>query len=161
MTKETKKQKVYRANNIAKYFIYLASKDVIGGNGKEREGITNLKLQKILYLAQAYYLAKFKKPLFNDKIEAWQYGPVIPNVYQEYKGNLNNPITIPENEASILEDDKEVLKRIWDLFGKYSTTKLVNITHSHRPWIEASKSKNKEITQKSIRDYYTPLFVVN
>jgi uncharacterized phage-associated protein len=161
MAKNIKKQKTYRANNIAKYFIYLASKDIIGEGGGEREGITNLKLQKILYLAQAYYLAKFKKPLFNDRIEAWQYGPVIPNVYQEYKKNSNDPIIIPKDETSLLEEDKDNLKKIWDLFGKYSTTKLVNITHSHNPWIEANKSKSKEITQKSIRDYYTPLFVVN
>src|SRR3989344_4796446 len=47
----------YTAENVAKYLIYLASQAFVGDN-KEREGITNLKLQKVLYFAQAYYLSK-------------------------------------------------------------------------------------------------------
>jgi len=155
----TKIKKIYRANNVAKYLIYLASKDIIGEMQKEREGITNLKLQKILYLAQAYYLAKLKRPLFVDKIEAWQYGPVVPNVYHEYKVKGNNPIILLEDETNLLEEDKDNLKEIWDFFGKYSTAKLVDITHSHKPWIEAKDFVTKEITKKSIKDYYTPLFI--
>ena len=53
--------KVYTADNVANYFIYLSSKVV--GDNKEREGITNLKLQKILYFAQAYFVAKVGKTL--------------------------------------------------------------------------------------------------
>ena len=63
----------YTAENVAKYVIYLASQAFVGDN-KEREGITNLKLQKVLYFAQAYYLSKIGKPLFSDNIEAWEYG---------------------------------------------------------------------------------------
>jgi uncharacterized phage-associated protein len=63
----------YAAENIAKYLIYLASQAFVGDN-KERESITNLKLQKILYFAQAYYLSKVGKPLFIDNIEAWAHG---------------------------------------------------------------------------------------
>ena len=74
----------YTANNVAKYLIYLASQEFVGDN-KEREGITNLKLQKVLYFVQAYYLAKLNRPLFPDNIEAWEYGPVIPSVYRKYK----------------------------------------------------------------------------
>lgn len=46
-------------------------------------GISNLKLQKLLYFVQAYFLAFTENgtPCFKEKIEAWQFGPVVPNVY--------------------------------------------------------------------------------
>ena len=46
---------LYSAENVAKYLIYLASQDFVGDN-KEREGITNLKLQKVLYFVQLILL---------------------------------------------------------------------------------------------------------
>ena len=43
--------------------------------------VTNSKLQKILYYVQGYYMARFNHPLFPDEIQAWKFGPVVPNVY--------------------------------------------------------------------------------
>lgn len=74
----------YKAENVAKYLIYFASQAFVGDN-KEREGITNLKLQKVLYFAQVYYLAKLGKPFFRENLEAWNYGPVVPEVYRKFK----------------------------------------------------------------------------
>lgn len=147
---------IYRANNVARFIIFLASQKVIGDNN-EREGVTNLKLQKVLYLAQAYYLAKLDKPLFKDQIKAWEYGPVVPSVYNTYKKYKNNPITAPKDESSISEKDKEVLKNIWDIFGDYSASKLVDITHAHKPWEEAYNSKDDNIPNKKIKKYYKPI----
>lgn len=50
------------------------------------ELMTNLKLQKMLYYQQGFHLAYFGTPLFDDEIEAWMYGPVVPSVYNHYKG---------------------------------------------------------------------------
>jgi uncharacterized phage-associated protein len=146
----------YTAENVAKYFIFLASQAFVGDN-KEREGITNLKLQKMLYFAQAYYLSKIGKPLFSDDIEAWAYGPVVPDVYKKLKSNKSNPIICEEDRSAISDDDKENLKKIWGTFGGYSATKLVDITHAHTPWKEASLSINKIISHKAIKEYYAPL----
>lgn len=151
------KKHLYTATDVANYFIYLGSKKVIGDN-KEREGVTNLKLQKMLYLAQAYFLAKFGKPLFSDKIEAWEFGPVVPSVYHKLKKHSSNPIILEEDKTKIAEEDKEILQKIWDAFGGYSASKLVDITHAHSPWKDAYKSVNKEISNKVISEYYTPLF---
>lgn len=146
----------YSASNVAKHFIYLASQVFVGDN-KEREGVTNLKLQKILYFAQAYYLAKLGKPLFNDNIEAWAYGPVVPMVYKKYREYGSNSIILEKDKATISVDDRENLKRIWDLFGGYSAGRLVEIAHAHTPWKDAYNSENKVISHKSICDYYSPL----
>src|ERR1035437_2332524 len=126
----------YTANNVAKYLIYLASKSFIGDN-QEREGITNLKLQKILYFAQAYYLAKLGRPLFSDAIEAWEYGPVVPAVYKKYREYVSDSIILEKDEAILSQGDQENLKRIWDLFGGYSAGRLVEIAHAHTPWKSA------------------------
>ncbi|KKR47523.1 MAG: putative prophage ps3 protein01-like protein [Parcubacteria group bacterium GW2011_GWA1_40_21] len=146
----------YTAGNVAKYFIYLASQAFVGDN-KEREGITNLKLQKVLYFAQAYYLSKIGKPLFSDNIEAWEYGPVVPDVYRKFRHNGSNPIICEEDKSSLSDEDKETLKKVWGTFGGYSASKLVDITHAHTPWKEANKSTSKIISNKAIKEYYAPL----
>jgi len=146
----------YTAKNVAKYLIFLASQAFVGDN-KEREGITNLKLQKILYFAQAYYLSKIGKPLFSDKIEAWDYGPVIPDVYHSFKSKGSNPIICMEDESSLSDEDKEILKKVWGTFGGYSASKLVDIAHAHTPWKQANKSVSKIISHKAIKEYYAPL----
>ena len=150
------KKGIYRAENVAKYFCYLASQSFVGDN-KEREGITNLKLQKILYFAQAYYLSKLNKPLFSDSIEAWQYGPVIPSVYNQFKGKGSNPIICETDDSTISENDKEILKNVWNTFGGYSASRLVDISHAHSPWKEAYNSEEKEISHKAISEYYSTL----
>ena len=148
--------KAYDAGEVAKYFIYLSSKKVIGDTG-EREGISNLKLQKVLYLAQAYYLSKLNKPLFSDSIEAWKYGPVVPGVYHLYKSNKNTPIIDTKDRSKLSPKDKNVLDRIWDSFGGYSAGKLVDITHADTPWKNAFSSQSRVISNNAIRNYYKPL----
>ena len=66
------------ALDISLYFIQLASKI-------DENDLTNLKLQKLLYLAQGRYMAKTGKQLFSDQIEAWSLGPVVRTVYDTYK----------------------------------------------------------------------------
>lgn len=146
----------YKADNVAKYIIYLASQAFVGDN-KEREGITNLKLQKVLYFAQAYYLARFSKPLFSDPIEAWEYGPVVPAIYQKYKSYKSNSIICEDDRSALSDEDKETMKKIWDTFGGYSASKLVDIAHSHTPWKDANATKDKIISHTSLKDYYSPL----
>jgi uncharacterized phage-associated protein len=149
-------KKPYNAEQVARYFIYLATQKIVGDND-EREGITNLKLQKILYLAQAYYLSKFNKPLFKDEIEAWAYGPVVPTVYHTYKKNKSNPIFRFENGEGISDEDKKILEEVWNAFGGYSAGRLVEVTHAHTPWQEAYKSEQKTISHEALTKYYAPL----
>lgn len=149
-------KKTYTANNVAKYLIYLASRGFVGDE-KEREGITNLKLQKVLYFAQAYYLAKLGRPLFSDKIEAWEYGPVVPVVYRKYKTKGSNPIIDEKDKSSLSVEDKKIVQKIWNSFGGYSASRLVNITHAHTPWKDANKLTVKTISHKVLKEYYAPL----
>lgn len=152
--KKTKQKGIpYSAIEVAKYLIYLASRKTKEGF---RGGVTNLKLQKLLYFAQVYYLVKFDKPVFREEIQAWELGPVIPEVYQACKKSGEGKMIKEKDNADIKEEDKEILRKVWNKFGIYTASKLVDIIHSHKPWKRADK--NEEITHKQMKDYYKPLF---
>ena len=96
-----------KAIDIANFFIDLS-------NSLEEELMTNLKVNKLVYLAQAWSLVRLGKPLFCENIQAWQYGPVIPSVYNTFKvcgannienvfGEYNQKIFSPE-ELDLLID---------------------------------------------------------
>ena len=51
-----------------------------GASATNGELVSNLKLQKLLYYVQGFHLAVFGEPLFEEEIEAWMYGPVVPSV---------------------------------------------------------------------------------
>lgn len=150
------------AMDVAKCFVKIANAKIVGNDEDGNpiaEGITNLKLQKMLYFAQATHLAVFEKPLFNDEIEAWSLGPVVPAVYHVFKGSENKPIDPAIGECNNREVE-EFLKVVWDLFGKYSASELVDMSHRHAPWRSVYKPdvKNIPISQDSIKAYYKESF---
>ena len=67
--------------------------------------IDNLKLQKLLFYSQAVSLVINEKALFNEPIEAWDYGPVIRKVYNTYKTHDQQ---IPKIDDTISIDTKDV-----------------------------------------------------
>ena len=76
---------MYDVLSIARFIInYCNEKNIV---------ISNLKLQKILYFVQAYFLITFNRPCFRENIEAWDFGPVVPEAYHEFKqyGSGNIP----------------------------------------------------------------------
>jgi len=137
------------AKLIAKYILSLSDPDI-------GDVITNLKLQKLLYYAQGYFLAIHDKPLFEDEIYAWEYGPVVENVYHEYKRCGSGAIEYPENldYSKIPQIVVDHLEEINTVFGQYSAWRLMQMTHSEKPWIEARKKSNCLITQKELKDYF-------
>src|SRR6266567_7157103 len=101
--------------------------------------ITNLKLQKLLYYCQAWYLAIQDRPLFGERIEAWVHGPVVPPVFGSLKDYRWNPIPSPgdveERDPVVLDHVHEVLEAYGDLSGQ----QLEALTHREDPWRSARK----------------------
>lgn len=155
----TTKKAQYSALDVAKYIIYLASQNVIDEVKGEKlyEGITNLKLQKILYFVQVRSLIKLNKPLFEQDIQAWQYGPVVSEVYDVYKQYRRRPIVLKQDSSHLPPEVKAFLQDVWYLFGGYSVGKLVRMTHNDTPWQDAIQRKHKVISQKELKTYYTSL----
>ncbi len=117
------------ALDVAKYFL-LKSDPEIG------ENISNLKLQKLLYFAQGFYLAFYNDSLFSARIEAWAHGPVVPEIYHRYKEFEGNAIPAPRNfdVSKITKKAQSLLDEIWTVYGQFSAWKLREITHGHIPW---------------------------
>lgn len=148
-----------KAIDIADWFVNRANLEKEENFG---EGISNMKLQKILYFAQAAHLAVEHKPLFNEEIYAWQYGPVVDEVYHSYKGNQSTPIKNPLSKdfEKLNADVTSFLEEVWQLFGKYTAAKLVEMSHSHSPWKSVyDGSHDKLISKESIKEYYKNVFV--
>lgn len=111
--------------DAADFFISLA-------NRSEEDFMTNLKLNKLLYFAQGYHFVKTGRKLFENDIEAWQYGPVVSEVYHRYKVCGRNPITgVDDNYSQEKFDDAEfeTLLDVAREYGKYSASYLVELTH--------------------------------
>ncbi len=147
------------AMSVAKWFVDRANNDFVDEGGVA-EGLTNLKLQKLLYFAQAVSLSMKDKPIFEEKIEAWKFGPVVPDVYHALKGFNNQPIDISAETQEIDSEAKALLENVWSVYGKFSAHELVNITHNHLPWrkVYESGGMNKEITKESLKEYYADYY---
>ncbi len=99
--------------------------------------LTNLKLQKLLYYAQAWHLVHKDKCLFAEDFQAWIHGPVLPSQYQRFKVYEWRPILEEIVSPQLSIDLKCYLKEIVDVFGCETATTLELMTHHERPWKEA------------------------
>ena len=143
------------AQQVADYLIDFAN--------EAGELITNLKLQKLLYYAQGYYLAIEGKELFEDEIEAWVHGPVIPNVYRQYKDFRWQPINKEVDAPTLSKNVAGFLNLIIETFLPIDAYKLERMTHKESPWIKARRGlPPNAICQNTIKladmkDYFTAL----
>ena len=112
---------LYRALDLSRYIVNKCI--------AEDNEISNLQLQKILFYIQRHFLQELDRAAFADEIEAWMFGPVVPNVYYYFCAFGATPIFIDEDPYNIEDNDKEciddliVSKRILDPWD------LVNETH--------------------------------
>ena len=124
----------YNVYEIANLILRLAY------NGYGSEPISNMKLQKLLYYEQGYHLAYFGTPLFDEEIEAWKYGPVVPQIYEKYKKYENHPIMPEDGEVSISGEHYELFYNIFTFFNQYSAFGLMEKTHREDPWLLTSRN---------------------
>jgi uncharacterized phage-associated protein len=121
----------YNALIIGKWFAAYAETE-------EDTDVSNLRVQKLLYYAQGHYLVTKGTPLFDEAIQAWSHGPVVPEVYHSFKKFGSNPIKLEPSDSftfsQIDEDTTQFLLEVWCYYGKYSTWALRNMTHNEPPW---------------------------
>lgn len=129
--------------------------------------ISNLKLQKLCYYAQAWSLALTGHPLFGDGIEAWAHGPAIPALWRRFKkygSDAIDPYDIVTDPINDLHTEhKQLIYGVWLRYGKLTGTQLRNLTHREPPWIEArgnipaEELCQNEISQETMKAYYRQL----
>lgn len=161
------------ARAVANEFLQYAS--------DEGSSLDPLKLQKLIYFAHGWHLAIRNEPLLDEFIEAWQYGPVVPSVYHEFKRYGNGSIGEPARDLKFiggkltfvpfdlteeyrenpehLQFTQQLLKKIWETYKKFSGLTLSNLTHiSGSPWDQtwskAEGRKNATIKDEVISRYF-------
>lgn len=130
----------YSAIAIANAFIEQSN------NGKTNN-LTPMKLQKLMFFAQSWYLKSNHSALFDGYFERWQYGPVLPEIYHEFKSfgaqSINEFGTSMWSEYQTVDSSDyqvtEFLEQIISAYGDYSGTQLSWMTH--QPETAWSKGK--------------------
>ena len=141
---------------VANFFVHLAEDQAMRDAG---DLMTDLKLQKMLYFAQGWHLARYGEPLFDSRVEAWEHGPVVPDVYATYKGCGRNPIhAAPVDYEQFTPREMDTMMDVFAYYGKYSASGLRELSHTAgSPWREVYKPgvMHIEITPASMRAYYS------
>lgn len=135
------------ARDVAKYFLSFSDEET-------GDLISNLKLQKLIYYAQGFHLALFNSPLFDEPIEAWQHGPVVPDVYHAYKeyGGQGIPTPTGSDFSCFTDEQKDVLDEVYAVYGQFSAWKLRNMTHEEAPWRDTPA--NMVITPERMKAFF-------
>jgi uncharacterized phage-associated protein len=125
---------VSQALSVAKEFVRLSYA------GDEPDPLTHLRLQKLLYYAQAWSLVVRQSELFPEDVQAWRDGPVVPVVYHALPDG-EGANAIPANHLADAPDptpeDAEFVRRVWQAYNPYSALKLSAMTHEETPWLKA------------------------
>ena len=154
--------RTYSAGAVANYMLDRA----------EDEGvpISQMKLQKLVYIAYGWVLALLDRKLFEEPVLAWKHGPVIRSLYDEFKHFGSDPIgmksaefdldaqQLTEPRLSGEDDDVQVvLEKVWEIYKRYSASDLRNKTHeADTPWSRtyAGSSQDAVIPDNLIREHF-------
>lgn len=123
--------------------------------------MTTMKLQKLVYYSQAYNLAWFRNPIFNQEIKAWTHGPVVYELYNVHRGMLSIRAEDVVNGHSdqLSSTQKKVIDAVCKVLGQLTGWELRNRTHEEAPWKEnfheADQWHNTTITHQEMLDFYS------
>jgi uncharacterized phage-associated protein len=147
-----------QAIDVARYLIRLAASE------SEPEYMSAMRLQKLLYYIQGWHLGLQDRPLFRERIQAWTYGPVVPEVFKIFRSYGDAPISTDEGSSENLSDhQKEFIAAVWEAYKAYSAVKLSQMTHEETPWREARAGippgdrSRVEIPRESLKRYFKSL----
>jgi uncharacterized phage-associated protein len=165
----------YDALAVSNYLLDLAVRD---GNK-----INPMKMQKLVYNAHGLCLAIYDRPLIDESVQAWAYGPVVPSLYHEFKRygsgdisakatkvdfsgpgrfsyqiltpTINDGCDGPQSKAQTMD----LLEAVWEAFGNLSAIQLSNLTHQPgTPWsVTVAKypgKKGVEIPDELMKEWF-------
>lgn len=140
-------------NDAANFFVGIC------GHG-EACAMTNMRVNKLLYFAQVWTLARLGRPLFDAQFEAWPHGPVVPAVYRKYQYCGRNNIGVVDegysSEKAFDSDEFDLLIDVYNKYRIYSTEGLLSLSHlKDAPWRAAySRGRGTVIPRESIKAWF-------
>ena len=139
---------------VAGRFVELA-----GGQGR---ALTAMQLLKLVYIAHGWMLALYGRPLIREHVEAWQYGPVIPVLYNAIRHYMGNPVAVVESDCreSLDEFESSIVEQTHEIYGHLTGPALSRLTHAEgTPWhfIHEPGAFGTVIPNDLIQDHYMRL----
>lgn len=125
----------YDARQVANWFVTRAQRD--------RRTLSIMSLLKLTYIAHGWHLETQNAPLFGNQIQAWQYGPVIPDVYNDFRrqGVAVHSIAKSVPSCDFDPEDVSLLEQVWKIYGGLPPFQLSALTHvPGGPWDIATKT---------------------
>lgn len=127
--------------------------------------ISAMKLQKLMYYAQAWHMVWEEEPLFAEDFEAWANGPVLPAIYNKHRGcfKVAESLFNEGDTSNLTEKEKENIEKVLEFYGDKTAQWLSNLTHQEDPWLKArgdtpiGDPSNKIIPLSEIHEYYSSL----
>lgn len=131
------------------------------------EPITPKKLQKLVYLAQGTTLAMLHRSLWDTsalgaRVTAWREGPVVPELFQEYRTYRWNALPVPaEVDADVIDPAaRAMIDAVLNSYGRWTADKLAKFTHDHEPWQKAwakaqANANDDVISDAEIKAYFS------
>lgn len=143
--------------------------------------LTQMQLLKLAYIAHGWNLAVNGSPLLSEPVRAWDYGPVVTDLYDHIKfygtGPVTNLVSTADSvatrffgsaqrndaevyEASLTPQEQAVIDHVWQRYGMYTGFRLSDMTHkSGTPWFQTyfGEGKNSIIPNDRIRQHYVEL----
>ena len=129
---------------------------------QENIPVTPMKLQKLLYYTYGWHLGLFNTEIFPDAIEAWDWGPVVHEIFDEFRDFGNEPIT--RRAQDIIFDDEnlkvgqpiltstdiiQTVDRVWDVYKAFTAIQLSNMTHATgTPWHQIKEQVGQSLPRR-------------
>jgi uncharacterized phage-associated protein len=130
----------------------------------EKQGETStMKLQKLVYYSQAWSLVWDDKPLFEEPIQAWINGPVVPELYKTFQGEFSVKVCSKGDSKKLTDSEKETIDVVLGGYGNKNAQELSDLTHRETPWQDTRKGLSPSergesvISLTSIQEYYASL----
>ena len=139
------------AHDVARYVV------------RQLSPLSTIKLQKLVYYCQAWHLVWDDEPLFDERIEAWANGPVVPDLYREHRGEFQRQSWPVGSISNLTKSERDTIDSVLEYYGSKDAFYLSELTHRETPWVEArgdlppGARGNREITQASMAEYYGSL----
>jgi uncharacterized phage-associated protein len=134
----------------------------------EDPDITPMQLIKLVYLSHGWMLGLYGRPLLDESVEAWRYGPVIRSVYNAVSRFRDKPVEYPlrqmfggQPEERFDDKEESVLKQVLDLYGPLDGISLSRLTHQRgSPWYQTwhSEGQNATISNDLIEHHFRDLY---
>ena len=142
------------SRTVANRFIALAN--------EKGDALTPMQILKLVYMAHGWMLGLVGRPLIKEEVEAWQYGPVIPELYNAIRRHKSQPVSEPIQGAdgNLDADEQHIIDQVYQIYGQRSGPALSRLTHQpDSPWAKVYRrgSFGLEIPNDLIEDHYAML----